>query len=70
MQELSAQKPKISDQIPMSEEIETSTEKTHSKPMNLTLGLSGDVDSKGVYELISKLQEELNQRLQEQDKGR
>ena len=58
MQELSAQKPKISDQIPMSEEIETSTEKTHSKPMNLALGglnFSGDVDGKGVYELIQKL---------------
>ena len=54
----------------MSEEIETSTEKTHSKPMNLTLGLSGDVDSKGIHELITKLQEELNQRLAEQDKGR
>lgn len=58
MQELSVQKPKISDQIPLSEEIETSTEKTHSKPMNLTLGglnFSGDVDGKGVYELITKL---------------
>ena len=42
----------------MSEEIETSTEKTHSKPMNLALGglnFSGDVDGKGVYELIQKL---------------
>ena len=51
----------------MSEEIETSTEKTHSKPMNLTLGglnFSGE-DGKGVYELITKLQEELNERLQE-----
>ena len=64
IKEISQKRP--ASEVVKSEDIETSTEKTGSKPMQLTsLNISGDAD-----ELIKKLQEELNQRLQEQDKNR